>query len=65
MLTINDLPVCNDLDAREMSAVSGGLCVDVVQAVKDGYKDSGIVGVIVAVAGCLDLVSHGVPVCPA
>jgi hypothetical protein len=65
MLTINDLPVCNDLDTREMSAMRGGLCVDVVQAIKDGYKDSGVVGVIVAVAGCLDLASHGVPVCPA
>jgi hypothetical protein len=65
MLTIRDLSVSNELDMREMSAVRGALCVDVVQAIKDGYNDSGVLGVIVAVAGCLDLASHGVPVCPA
>jgi hypothetical protein len=65
MWTINDLPLCNELDTREMSAVRGGLCVDIAQAVKEGNKDSGVYGAISAVASCLDLISHGVPACPA
>jgi hypothetical protein len=65
MLTINDLPAFSELDTREMSAVRGGLCVDMAQAIREGNKDSGVNGAIAAVASCLDLIGHRLPVCPA
>jgi len=43
-----------------MRAVRGGLCVVIAQAMKDGNKDSGVYGAISALAGCLDLIGHGV-----
>jgi hypothetical protein len=61
-IQIKDLTVVQEID---MSAVRGGLCVDVGQSLKEGFADSGFVGMIAAAAACLDLVNNGVPVCPA
>jgi hypothetical protein len=63
MLTIKDLTISKELDTSEMSAVRGALCVDVGESLKQGFRDSGFVGLIGAAAACLDLVNAGVPVC--
>jgi hypothetical protein len=64
MLTIRDLPVSKLVDMREMSAVRGGICVDVQQTLKEAAADSGAYGVITAAVSCFDLMKV-MPVCPA
>jgi len=63
MLKIVDLKRNDELSSSDMSAVRGALCVDVGQALKEGFEDSGFAGLIAAAAACLDLANHGVPVC--
>ena len=59
-IQIKDLTVSQEID---MSAVRGGLCVDVGQALKEGFEDSGFAGLIAAAGACLDLINNGVPAC--
>lgn len=64
-IQIKDLTVSKEMNKSDMSAVRGGLCVDVGESLKQGFADSGFVGMIGAAAACLDLVNAGVPVCTA
>jgi hypothetical protein len=64
-IQIKDMTVSKEMNKSDMSAVRGALCVDVQQSLKEAAADSGAYGVIVAAASCLDLINHGLPVCPA